>query len=214
VCAGGLPIGAVLVKQRVADAMAPGDHGSTFAGNPLVTAAAKAVVDIIAEPAFLEGVLARGEKLRGDLRRALAGNAHVKEVRGLGLITGIQLDVVRAPTSLNHSPRIPSKSQPSRSPSRNTQTPSFSVRPLRCHMVMSQRFRQKTTKVSKGGCLAVRCSILKMPFVLKRIAIEAWCVHGADGRRCGEAGEGPGADSDHSREGGCGQARAASHHYR
>ncbi|BDA48110.1 Acetylornithine aminotransferase [Coccomyxa sp. Obi] len=92
--AGGLPIGAVLVKQRVADAMAPGDHGSTFAGNPLVTAAADAVVDIIAQPAFLERVLALGERLRSGLRSALAGNAHVMEVRGLGLITGIQLDVM------------------------------------------------------------------------------------------------------------------------
>lgn len=95
------------MKQRVADAMAPGDHGSTFAGNPLVTAAAEAVLDIIAQPAFLEGVLARGEKLRSGLRRALAGNAHVKEVRGLGLITGIQLDVVRAPTPLKYLPSNP-----------------------------------------------------------------------------------------------------------
>ncbi len=93
---GGLPIGTALVKQRVADAMAPGDHGSTFAGNPLVTAAADTVLDIIAQPAFLERVLSLGERLRSQLRQALAGNAHVKEVRGLGLITGIQLDVVSA----------------------------------------------------------------------------------------------------------------------
>ena len=53
--AGGLPIGAVLVKQHVADAMAPGDHGSTFAGNPLVCHAAVSVVDIISDPAFLAG---------------------------------------------------------------------------------------------------------------------------------------------------------------
>ena len=52
--AGGLPIGAVLVRQRVADAILPGDHGSTFAGSPLVTAAAQATLDIIAEPAFLQ----------------------------------------------------------------------------------------------------------------------------------------------------------------
>ena len=44
---GGLPIGAVLVKQHVADSMKPGDHGSTFAGNPLVTRAAETVMDII-----------------------------------------------------------------------------------------------------------------------------------------------------------------------
>ena len=97
---GGLPIGAVLVKQRVADAMAPGDHGSTFAGNPLVTAAADTVLDIIAQPAFLERVLALGERLRLGLRSALADNAHVTEVRGLGLITGIQLDVVRCCPSI------------------------------------------------------------------------------------------------------------------
>lgn len=45
--AGGLPIGAVLMKQHVADAMAPGDHGSTFAGAPLVCAGANATLDII-----------------------------------------------------------------------------------------------------------------------------------------------------------------------
>ena len=85
----------MLVKQRVADAMAPGDHGSTFAGNPLVTAAAETVVDIISDPAFLEGVRARGERLRAKLGDALRGNPHVTEIRGMGLITGIQLDQVR-----------------------------------------------------------------------------------------------------------------------
>ena len=53
---GGLPVGAVLVKQHVADVMAPGDHGSTFAGNPLVCHAANTVVEIISDPAFLAGV--------------------------------------------------------------------------------------------------------------------------------------------------------------
>ena len=51
---GGLPIGALLVKQHVADAMKPGDHGSTFAGNPLVCNAALAVVDTIDQPQFLQ----------------------------------------------------------------------------------------------------------------------------------------------------------------
>ena len=92
--AGGLPIGAVLVKQKIADVMAPGDHGSTFAGNPLVCHAANAVVDIIAEPSFLEGVTQKGERLRQGLRQALGSNPHVKEVRGLGLIVGVQLDTV------------------------------------------------------------------------------------------------------------------------
>ena len=74
--------------------MAPGDHGSTFAGNPLVCHAANAVVDIIAEPSFLEGVTQKGERLRQGLRQALGGNPHVQEVRGLGLIIGVQLDTV------------------------------------------------------------------------------------------------------------------------
>ena len=90
--AGGLPIGAVLLTQRVADAMAPGDHGSTFAGNPLVCRAAVTTLDIIREPAFLADVRRKGDALRAGLEAALAGNSHVKEVRGAGLIVGIQLD--------------------------------------------------------------------------------------------------------------------------
>lgn len=95
--AGGLPIGAVLMKQHVADVMVPGDHGSTFAGNPLVCHAACTVFDIIAAPEFLAEVTRKGEKLRAGLREALAGNPHVKEVRGLGLICGIQLDAMAGP---------------------------------------------------------------------------------------------------------------------
>jgi acetylornithine aminotransferase len=90
--AGGLPIGAVLMTQRVADVMAPGDHGSTFAGNPLVCAAACTVFDIISEPSFLAEVERKGAALRAGLAAATAGNSHVKEVRGVGLICGVQLD--------------------------------------------------------------------------------------------------------------------------
>eukprot|EP00882_Tetradesmus_deserticola_P023584 GHRQ01025679.1.p2 GENE.GHRQ01025679.1~~GHRQ01025679.1.p2 ORF type:complete len:261 (+),score=148.45 GHRQ01025679.1:226-1008(+) len=95
--AGGLPIGAVLLRQKVADVMKPGDHGSTFAGNPLVCATACTVFDTIAEPAFLGSVVAKGERLRAGLREATAGNSHVKEVRGLGLLVGVQLDFMAGP---------------------------------------------------------------------------------------------------------------------
>jgi acetylornithine aminotransferase len=71
----------------------PGDHGSTFAGNPLVCATAGAVLDVIADPSFLASIEAKGERLRQGLRKATAGNHHVKEVRGLGLLVGMQLDV-------------------------------------------------------------------------------------------------------------------------
>lgn len=91
--AGGLPIGAVMLKQKIADIMAAGDHGSTFAGNPLVCHAAEAVVDIITEEGFLEDVTRKGEKLREGLEQVLGSNPHVKQVRGLGLIVGVQLDV-------------------------------------------------------------------------------------------------------------------------
>ena len=90
--AGGLPIGAAVLTQAVADCMAPGDHGSTFAGNPLVCAAAEATFDIINDAAFLDAVLARGDQLRAGLRAALAGVAGVREVRGMGLISGVALD--------------------------------------------------------------------------------------------------------------------------
>lgn len=70
----------------------PGDHGSTFAGNPLVCHTACTVVAIISDPAFLASVNSKGEKLRAGLKKATAGNPHVKEIRGLGLLVGVQLD--------------------------------------------------------------------------------------------------------------------------
>ena len=83
--------------------MAAGDHGSTFAGNPLVCAAGEAVLDVLLEPGFLQQVHDNGVALRQGLREKLGSNPHVKEVRGLGLISGIQLDVVSlAPDS--HGP--------------------------------------------------------------------------------------------------------------
>jgi predicted acetylornithine/succinylornithine family transaminase len=83
----GLPIGALLVSDRAARGFAPGDHGSTFGGNPVAAAAACAVVRAIDEE-LLANVRERGEELAAGLR-SLAG---VEEVRGRGLLLGARLD--------------------------------------------------------------------------------------------------------------------------
>ena len=88
-----------MVTQAIAEVMNVGDHGSTFAGNPLVCHAAEAVVDIITAEGFLEDVTRKGQKLRAGLEQVLGSNPHVKQVRGLGLIVGVQLDVVRLLTA-------------------------------------------------------------------------------------------------------------------
>uniref|UniRef100_A0A7N0RE53 acetylornithine transaminase n=1 Tax=Kalanchoe fedtschenkoi TaxID=63787 RepID=A0A7N0RE53_KALFE len=95
--AGGLPIGAVLVTERVASAIEHGDHGSTFAGSPLVCNAALAVLDKISQPHFLSSVAEKGRYLKNLLTAKLGSNPHVKEIRGLGLIVGIELDVSATP---------------------------------------------------------------------------------------------------------------------
>lgn len=88
--AGGLPIGATLLMERVAAAVHVGDHGSTFAGGPLVCRAAQVVFDRIREPGFLAAVSAKGEHIR-DILQALPSRA-VREIRGVGLMWGIEFD--------------------------------------------------------------------------------------------------------------------------
>jgi len=88
----GLPIGALLVREGIADAIGPGDHGSTFGGNPVASAAACAVVEAI-DDALLENVAARGAQLSAGLEE-LPG---VREVRGRGLLLAGLLDRDAAP---------------------------------------------------------------------------------------------------------------------
>lgn len=92
--AGGLPIGAILVRQKVAEVMQKGDHGSTFAGGPLVTTVAHHVMERIADPAFLQAVAAKGDLLRERLEEL--NSPHVREVRGKGLMVGVELDIEAA----------------------------------------------------------------------------------------------------------------------
>ncbi|MGM0401101.1 MAG: aspartate aminotransferase family protein [Chloroflexota bacterium] len=90
---GGLPIGATLMTQEVADVMEPGDHASTFAANPVVCAAAKVVFGKISDPAFLEHVRSVGDYLVGKLVMLQEKHDCIQEVRGRGLIVGVQTDI-------------------------------------------------------------------------------------------------------------------------
>lgn len=85
--AGGLPIGAVLLTEKVAKVINPGDHGSTFAGSPFVCAAANYVVDRVSSADFLSNVREMGNRLRAGLRAVC--EPHGLSVRGEGLLCGV-----------------------------------------------------------------------------------------------------------------------------
>jgi len=86
---GGVPIGAMCCKESAA-VFSPGDHASTYGGNPLACAAGNAVMRAFEEDGLLENVRARGAQLRAGLE-ALSSTGVVKEVRGWGLILGLEL---------------------------------------------------------------------------------------------------------------------------
>ncbi len=89
---GGLPMGAVLLREDLAAAIAVGDHGSTFGGNPVAAAASLAVLDRLNAPGLLDGVARRGAQLARGLRRIARGRrGAIAELRGLGLMLGIEL---------------------------------------------------------------------------------------------------------------------------
>lgn len=89
---GGIPIGAVMAQEEVARAFVPGDHGSTFGGNPLACAAGVAVVTEIMKPGFLDNVCAMGAALKQSLESLKARHGCILDVRGKGLLLGLELD--------------------------------------------------------------------------------------------------------------------------
>ena len=88
---GGLPIGACIAREEIADAFKPGDHATTFGGGPVPCAAALAVLEVIASEKLVENSAAMGEHLVAELHKALDRNPAVTEIRGLGLLVGVQL---------------------------------------------------------------------------------------------------------------------------
>ena len=90
--AGGVPIGAVLANKAASTGFAPGDHGSTFGGNPLACAAALAVIEEIESKNLLGNSMNMGALLQKKLQNVAKKTKKISEIRGKGLLIGIELD--------------------------------------------------------------------------------------------------------------------------
>jgi acetylornithine/N-succinyldiaminopimelate aminotransferase len=95
--AGGLPLGAFVAKEKFAVAFSPGMHGTTFGGGPLICATALEFLNVIEDDNLLENIRARGTELRAGLQKLAAKFDFLREVRGEGLILGVDLSVAAAP---------------------------------------------------------------------------------------------------------------------
>ena len=85
---GGFPIGAMLASDQAATGFAPGDHASTFGGNPLATATANRLVEIVTDPEFAQNTVEMGEYLRDGLNKL--ADKRIIEIRGCGLMLGVE----------------------------------------------------------------------------------------------------------------------------
>lgn len=90
--ASGVPVGACLARGVAAKVFKPGNHGTTFGGGPLVCVAGITTLEVIEKDGLLEHARRMGELIQGGLKRELAGVAGVKEIRGEGLMIGVELD--------------------------------------------------------------------------------------------------------------------------
>ncbi|MBU4540448.1 MAG: acetylornithine transaminase [Firmicutes bacterium] len=89
---GGVPIGGIIAKEHIAEVFTPGTHASTFGGNPFVCAAAKYVIETLTTTGFFEAVTEKGDYLKTKLEALQKDHPAIKEVRGMGLIVGVQID--------------------------------------------------------------------------------------------------------------------------
>ena len=88
----GVPIGAIVAGPRAKDVLQPGNHGTTFGGNPLAMRAGIETLRIMQEDGLLANAAAMGERLQAGLAEGWRGLSGVKEIRGQGLMLGIELD--------------------------------------------------------------------------------------------------------------------------
>ena len=95
--AAGLPLGAILTTEDVASRVSPGMHGTTFGGGPLVCAVALEFLKIVEDEKLLENIRLRGEELRDGLTKLAAKFGFIREIRGEGLMIGVELSIDGAP---------------------------------------------------------------------------------------------------------------------
>ena len=88
----GVPVGGCLARGVAAKVFKPGNHGTTFGGGPLISVAVSTTLEVIERDGLLDHAKKMGDVIQGGLRKALAGVAGVKEIRGMGLMIGIELD--------------------------------------------------------------------------------------------------------------------------
>jgi acetylornithine aminotransferase len=88
---GGFPIGAILARGEAATTFVPGDHGSTYSGNPLACAAALAVIEVIQRDGLLAQVIARGEQIERGVEAMASRHQAIDHLRGRGLLRGLVL---------------------------------------------------------------------------------------------------------------------------
>ncbi|PLT30397.1 acetylornithine transaminase [Peribacillus deserti] len=93
----GLPVGAMLGTEELAEFFGPGSHGSTFGGNPISLASAKAVLKELAREGFIQSVEEKGKLLHAGLQEVLTDSSVAEEIRGIGLMIGIELKEDAAP---------------------------------------------------------------------------------------------------------------------
>jgi acetylornithine aminotransferase len=87
-----VPVGAIVVGPRAKDVFGPGNHGTTFGGNPLAMRAGVETMRIVAEDGLIDNSARVGERIKKDLEREWQGVKGVVEIRGQGLMIGIELD--------------------------------------------------------------------------------------------------------------------------
>lgn len=90
---GGVPIGAIVANEEIGTVLNPGEHGTTFGGNPMASAAALAVLKTVEKENLVEQAAEKGAFFMKELRDTLTGHKRIKEIRGMGLMVGVELTI-------------------------------------------------------------------------------------------------------------------------